>query len=63
MGMTIEEFGKKCHDLLKAEPGAAGCKKVCELLKTVLMDDEIVARPPSAVQADTRRIVPGPAAA
>ena len=44
MGMTMEEFGQKCHDLLKAEPGAAGRRKVCELLKTVLMDDEIVAK-------------------
>ena len=42
MGMTIEEFGRKCHDVLKAEPGAGGRKKVCELLKTVLKDDDIV---------------------
>ena len=43
MGITIEEFGAQCHDLLKAEPGTAGRKKVCDLLKTVLMDDEFIA--------------------
>ena len=43
MGMTIEEFGHKCHDLLKAEPGTAGRKKVRELLKEVLMDDKFIA--------------------
>jgi hypothetical protein len=44
MSQTLEQFAKRCHDLLKAEPGPAGRQKVCELLKEVLVDDTFVAR-------------------
>jgi hypothetical protein len=43
MGITIEEFGAKCHDLLKANPGTPGRAKVRDLLKEVLMDDDFIA--------------------
>ena len=43
MGINIEEFGKRCHDLLTAEPGTSGRAKVCKLLKEVLMDDDFIA--------------------
>jgi predicted metal-dependent enzyme (double-stranded beta helix superfamily) len=39
---TIEQFSKQCHDILKAEPGPAGRRKVCELLQEVLKDREFV---------------------
>jgi len=43
MGIKVQDFGKQCHDLLKAEPGAPGRTKVRELLKKVLMDDAFIA--------------------
>lgn len=42
MGLTIDEFGAKCHDLLKANPGTPGREKCRDLLKEVLMDDEFI---------------------
>jgi hypothetical protein len=44
VGWTIEEFGKRCHNLLKAEPGTTGRAKIRDLLKEVLMDDTFIAR-------------------
>lgn len=43
MAHTMEEFSKQCHDLLKAEPGPAGRRKVCDLLQEVLKDQQFVA--------------------
>lgn len=40
---TIEQFAGACHDVLKAEPGPAGRKKVCSLLQEVLKDKVFVA--------------------
>lgn len=36
MAMTVQSFGARCHDLLKAEPGPAGREKVCGLLRELL---------------------------
>lgn len=44
MSHTLEQFSKQCHDLLKAEPGPAGRKKVCALLQDVLKDQNFVAK-------------------
>lgn len=44
MSHTLEQFSKQCHDLLKAEPGPAGRKKVCALLQEVLKDQSFVAK-------------------
>ena len=44
MAHTIEQFSADCRRLLKAEPGPAGRKKVCELLQEVLKDPAFVAR-------------------
>lgn len=44
MGHTLEQFSKQCHDLLKAEPGPAGRKKVCALLQEVLKDQSFVTK-------------------
>ena len=44
MPHTLEEFASTCHDLLKAEPGPAGRRKVCRLLQDVLRDEAFVAR-------------------
>ncbi len=44
VGHTLEDFAAKCHDFIKAEPGPAGRKKVCELLSKVLADEQFVAR-------------------
>jgi len=43
MAHTIEQFAATCHDLLKAEPGPAGRRKVCALLQEVLKDRAFVA--------------------
>ena len=42
MAHTIEQFAKQCSNLLKSEPGPAGRRKVCDLLKEVLKDKEFV---------------------
>ncbi len=55
MGIDIEEFGKRCHDLLKAEPGAPGRAKVRDLLKEVLMDDEFIATHFGSDNTDPRK--------
>lgn len=44
MGHTLDQFAAKCHDLLKAEPGPAGRRKICDLLKEVLKDQQFVAK-------------------
>ncbi len=44
MPHTIDTFAARCRDLLKAEPGPAGRRKVCALLAEVLKDDAFVAR-------------------
>jgi predicted metal-dependent enzyme (double-stranded beta helix superfamily) len=44
MPHTLEEFASTCHDLLKAEPGPAGRRKVCRLLQDVLRDEAFVTR-------------------
>ena len=43
MAYTLEQFSSACHDLLKAEPGAAGREKVRDLLRTALKDPAFVA--------------------
>lgn len=42
MVYTIEQFSSRCHDILKAEPGPVGRRKVCELLQDVLKDPQFV---------------------
>jgi hypothetical protein len=41
--MNLQRFAKECHDILKADPGAAGRRKVCSLLEQALKDREFVA--------------------
>src|SRR5512140_2069193 len=40
--MKLEGFAKGCHDILKADPGPAGRRKVCSLLEQALNDREFV---------------------
>lgn len=42
MSQTIAQFGKACHDALKAAPGPAGRKRVCALLQEALKDEQFV---------------------
>ena len=44
MGHTIESFAASCHQILSAEPGPAGRKKVCALLQDVLKDKDFVGK-------------------
>jgi hypothetical protein len=44
VGLSLDQFAAKCHDLVKAEPGPAGRKKVCQLLSQVLADERFVAK-------------------
>ena len=39
MGYTLEQVASTCHDLLAAEHGPEGRKKVCALVQDVLRDD------------------------
>ena len=43
MSQTIEKFAAACHDILKAEPGPAGRRKVRDLLQETLKDQQFVA--------------------
>lgn len=40
--MKLERFASECHDILKADPGPAGRRKVCTLLEQALQDREFV---------------------
>ena len=40
--MKLERFASECHDILKADPGPAGRRKVCTLLAQALQDREFV---------------------
>src|SRR5262245_24326715 len=44
MGYTLEQFAAECRQILKAEPGPAGRKKVCDIVQRVLNDEAFVAR-------------------
>jgi predicted metal-dependent enzyme (double-stranded beta helix superfamily) len=44
MPHTLKQFAASCHDLLKANPGPAGRRKVCALLQDVLTDSQFVAQ-------------------
>lgn len=42
MAHTLEQFAATCHDVLKAEPGPPGRRKICTLLQEVLKDEKFV---------------------
>jgi len=42
MSITIEQFGKQCHDFIAADPGPASRAKICALLQTALQDPDFV---------------------
>ena len=44
MAHTLEAFAAQCHTILAADPGPAGCQKVCDLLQDVLKDQAFVTR-------------------
>ena len=44
MSHTLEQFSAQCHNILKAEPGPGGRKKVCALLQEVLKDKGFVTK-------------------
>jgi len=42
MSYTLDQFAASCHDILRAEPGLVGRRKVCLLLEQVLQDESFV---------------------
>ena len=42
MAITVEAFGKQCHDIVAADPGPEGRKKICALVQTVLRDADFI---------------------
>src|SRR5262245_25495622 len=40
---TLQTFAAECHQLLTAQPGPEGRRKVCALLQDILKDDAFVA--------------------
>jgi predicted metal-dependent enzyme (double-stranded beta helix superfamily) len=42
MHASIEQFGKACHDALKAKPGPAGRTTVCAMLRELLVNSELM---------------------
>jgi hypothetical protein len=45
MSTTLEQFAAKCKDALKSQPGTAGRRAVCGLVKDVLKEPEFIANP------------------
>jgi hypothetical protein len=43
MTYTLEQFARACHEILRADPGPAGRKKVCALVEEALKDKAFVA--------------------
>ncbi len=43
MTRTIEQFGSRCHDILKQNPGPEGLEQVRQGLEQVLVDEDILA--------------------
>ena len=44
MSWTLEKFASACQQALTAEPGPAGRKKVCDIVRDVLKDDAFVTK-------------------
>jgi hypothetical protein len=42
MAYTLEQFSVECRQILKAEPGPEGRRKVCAVLQEVLKDEEFI---------------------
>jgi predicted metal-dependent enzyme (double-stranded beta helix superfamily) len=42
MTATLEQFARECHDILKAEPGPSGRRKICARLESLLRDPAFV---------------------
>jgi len=42
MSHTLDQFSAECHRMLKRDPGVAGRRQVCALVRQVLSDDEFV---------------------
>jgi hypothetical protein len=42
MSYTLDRFSRECHRILSADPGVEGRKKVCELVRDVLKDEDFV---------------------
>lgn len=44
MNNTLEKFASQCHSFLKSDSGPAGRQKVAEALKSILIDQDFIAR-------------------
>jgi predicted metal-dependent enzyme (double-stranded beta helix superfamily) len=44
MTTTLESFARECREILKADPGPAGRRKVCERLQTLLRDEQFLSK-------------------
>lgn len=42
MTYTLEQFSAACHQILKADSGRDGRKKICSLLQEVLKDEQFI---------------------
>jgi predicted metal-dependent enzyme (double-stranded beta helix superfamily) len=40
--MTLDQFARECHDILKADPGPGGRRKICARLEDLLRDRQFV---------------------
>lgn len=57
MTKSIEEFGARCHDILKQNPGPEGLEQVRRGLEQVLADEEILATYLGPEADEPRRII------
>ena len=40
--MTLDQFARECHDILKADPGPGGRRRICARLEELLRDRQFV---------------------
>lgn len=57
MTITVEEFGKDCHDILKADPGRDGVEKVRQRLGEVLQDQEFIEKYLGPHEDSNRKVI------
>lgn len=43
MAISVEAFGRQVHDIIAADPGPDGRRKICALVQTVLKDSDFIA--------------------
>lgn len=57
MGQTVNQFGARCHDILKRNPGPEGLEQVRQELEEVLVDKDFLAAHLGPDEDSQRKII------